>query len=433
MPTIFFLKTDRQINDMLKFCCTPHNSSVLGVDTTYNLCDMWMTDTCYRSKRLINPKTKSHPVFLGPMLFHFTKNKETFLRFALELFTSDPGMSNLKHIGVDMESAIFNGFKTVFPSLESLLCVRHLSQRDAKKIDKLLVSAKGNQRENARAKAELLKDIYGAHNGASYDFGLAETFDSEDFNMKLLSLESKWKSLCPGFFSWFQRKRQEQFCSSVIQSAREGTDVIGLFYQNDIESMHYVEKLKQSFQKLSVLEVINCLQQILTRQEEEEIRAIYGAGSYILADPYKQFRVDSARWHSWSKERRESHVSALNMFEPSLSNSFNKPKNCGRKPGQQVRDRKRLTPEVITDRLENATLEKVRRSENIVTSEASQEVATSEKIVTSEKVPTSENKVEIRFADPRKDPPQIFEVHFRKNLPRIIEVSRRMWCQNKTQ
>ena len=51
------------------------------------------------------------------------------------------------------------------------------------------MSAKGNQRENARAKAELLKDIYGAHNGASYDFGLAEKFDSEDFNMKLLSLE----------------------------------------------------------------------------------------------------------------------------------------------------------------------------------------------------------------------------------------------------
>ena len=87
-----FLKTDRQINDMLKFCCTPHNSSVLGADTTYNLCDTWMTDTCYRNKRLINPKTKSHPVFLGPMLFHFTKNKETFLRFALELFTSDPGI-----------------------------------------------------------------------------------------------------------------------------------------------------------------------------------------------------------------------------------------------------------------------------------------------------------------------------------------------------
>ena len=83
-----FLKTDRQINDMLKFCCTPHNSSVLGVDTNYNLCDMWITDTCYRNKRLINPKTKSHPVFLGPMVFHFTKNKETFLRFALEWFTS---------------------------------------------------------------------------------------------------------------------------------------------------------------------------------------------------------------------------------------------------------------------------------------------------------------------------------------------------------
>ena len=72
------------------------------------------------------------------------------------------------------------------------------------------------------------------------------------------------------------------FCSSIIQSAREGSDIVGLFYQNDVESMHYVEKLKQSFQKLSLLEVINCLQKILTRQEEEEIRAIHGASTYTF-------------------------------------------------------------------------------------------------------------------------------------------------------
>ena len=49
------IKTDRQINDIIKFCCIPHNSAVLGIDTTYNPCDLWLTDTCYRNKRLINP------------------------------------------------------------------------------------------------------------------------------------------------------------------------------------------------------------------------------------------------------------------------------------------------------------------------------------------------------------------------------------------
>lgn len=418
------LITDRQINDILKFCCIPHNSSVLGVDTTYNLCDLWMTDTCYRNKRLINPKTKGHPVFLGPMMFHFTKDEGTFMRFALELFTSNSGMSNLKYIGVDLESAIFKGFKTVFLNLKRLSCVRHVSQRDVAKLDKLLMHTKANKVDNARAKAEILKDIYGEHNGASYDFGLAEAFDNEDFKIKLSSLESKWNGLCPEFFSWFRRQREELFCSSIIQSAREGTDMVGLFYQNDVESMHYVEKLNQSFQKLSVLEVINCLQKFLTRQEEEEIRAIYGAGTYVLADPYKEFRVDSARWHSWSRERRVNHVSSLQMFEPTLNSSFSKPKNCGRKPGQQVRDRKRITPDVISDRLQTTTSEKVSRSDDIVTLEPSQNLPRAENTVSMQNEPTSEKKVEIRFLDPRKDPPQIFEIHFRKNLPRMIEKCR---------
>ena len=36
------------------------------------------------------------------------------MRFAIELFASDKGMSNLKRVGVDMESAIFNGLKLYF-------------------------------------------------------------------------------------------------------------------------------------------------------------------------------------------------------------------------------------------------------------------------------------------------------------------------------
>ena len=102
------LKNDRQIQDIVNFCTT-EDDCVLGVDTTFNLCDLWLTDTCFQNKRLINPKTQKNPVFLGPMFFHFTKDEETFLRFGIELFVSRKGMANLKRVGVDMENAIFNG------------------------------------------------------------------------------------------------------------------------------------------------------------------------------------------------------------------------------------------------------------------------------------------------------------------------------------
>ena len=108
-----YLSTERQIEDA-KFCCTAQSSSVLDIDTTYNLCDMWVTDSCYRNKRLIRNDSGHHPVFLGPVLFHFTKDDQTFTRFALELQASYPETRKLKKIGVDMEDAIFNGVQSLF-------------------------------------------------------------------------------------------------------------------------------------------------------------------------------------------------------------------------------------------------------------------------------------------------------------------------------
>ena len=66
--------------------------------------------------------------------------------------------------------------------------------------------------------------------------------------------------------------------SSVICSAREGTDVCGPFYQNDVESEHFVEKVQQSFKKKSLRGAVLAFKMIIERQENEEVRAVYGAG-----------------------------------------------------------------------------------------------------------------------------------------------------------
>ena len=60
---IAFIYTDKQIDDINKFCCNPtdNNTCVLGIDTTFKLCNMWVTDTSYRNKRLLNIPTKKNP------------------------------------------------------------------------------------------------------------------------------------------------------------------------------------------------------------------------------------------------------------------------------------------------------------------------------------------------------------------------------------
>ena len=63
-PAYFaFLYQSRQINDITQFCCTDINATTLAVDTTFNLCDLWITDTTYRNKRLMNVETKISCIF----------------------------------------------------------------------------------------------------------------------------------------------------------------------------------------------------------------------------------------------------------------------------------------------------------------------------------------------------------------------------------
>ena len=41
--------------------------------------------------------------------------------------------------------------------------------------------------------------------------------------------------------------RKQKFINSFICFARDESNVGGLFYQNDIESQHFVEKVQQNF------------------------------------------------------------------------------------------------------------------------------------------------------------------------------------------
>ena len=145
----------------------------------------------------------------------------------------------------------------------------------------------------------------------------------------------------------------------MICSAREGTEVAGLYYQNDIESMHFVEKKKQQFRKENVIDVITNVSTLIQRSQKEEIRTLYGAGRYELATTHKRFAVDSARWHSWPEKRRASHIDAFRNFRPGLADTFEKPKTTGSKTSFRTKQ-KALSPEIIEDRLDPSSKRQAR-------------------------------------------------------------------------
>ena len=171
--------------------------------------NLWVTDKTYRNKRLINPDTKKHPVYLGPTMLHFKKDKDAFTRFALVLLHTDHRLKGLKQIEVDMEAALFQSFKYHLPDLGRLLCVRLISKQDESKLTKLHSNSKQNASQRNSSKSEIVKDTYGSLSGNYYESGLSEASDKVDFEVKFAS--QKWESLCPTFHSWFGKKRSASF------------------------------------------------------------------------------------------------------------------------------------------------------------------------------------------------------------------------------
>ena len=155
-----------QIANINEFCSS--KSTPFVMDTTFGICNLWLTDTAYQNLRLLNRENK-HPWFYGPAFLHMKKTNETFARFAMDMVVSSD-LKSPTYLGTDLEKAMFVGFKKVFPELKNLLCVKHLSDRDRRKLAKM--GGKHHRR--------IINDIYGCNDGITRELGLASAEDEGD-------------------------------------------------------------------------------------------------------------------------------------------------------------------------------------------------------------------------------------------------------------
>ena len=70
------------------------------------------------------------------------------------------------------------------------------------------------------------------------------------------------------------------------------------------------------------MSVVQNLQRLEQRQDAEEVRALTGAGKYILAEPYQRFKVPSNEWYFWSDSRRKDHVDKFETIIIPLVTTF---------------------------------------------------------------------------------------------------------------
>ena len=108
-----------------------------------------------------------------------------------------------------------------------------LSKHKSHKLSKL---SKVNPKNGTVTK--ILADISWCPYGSVKEFGLANSATGDDFESRLASLREWWDSLCVEIHVWFTAKSKDLFKEKVIEEARQGSNINGLYYNKDKESMN---------------------------------------------------------------------------------------------------------------------------------------------------------------------------------------------------
>ena len=146
------------------------------------------------------------------------------------------------------------------------------------------------------------------------------------------------------------RETKVHFCAERDWNYKEWYWSSSFVLQQQYRISALSREIGQSYKKDSLETVISTIQNLVERQKDDEIKAIYGSGSYSLSKQYSKFKIDSVKWHSVAGDYRRKYVKKFRMFKPTLDDDYVKPKKSGKKPsdgGKQIR--KQQETEVIVD------------------------------------------------------------------------------------
>lgn len=125
-------------------------------------------------------------MFLGPALIHAKKDEYTYQYFLSTLVALEEQLKNVLFFGADGEQALINAAAKNFEYATGLRCFLHA-------IDNIKRYPRGIGLQ--AIEKDVIADIFGKREGPSYQMGLADSTDDEDFDMKLESCIDKWETL----------------------------------------------------------------------------------------------------------------------------------------------------------------------------------------------------------------------------------------------
>ncbi|VDI18172.1 Hypothetical predicted protein [Mytilus galloprovincialis] len=107
------------MEDMKQFLKTD-SDRILGIDRTFNLGAVFVTNFVYKNIKVINKETGDHPIFVGPMYLHWEGSflsYHTFLSHVKARLSETVQNIDIR-IGSDDESGLTKAIDDVFPGIK---------------------------------------------------------------------------------------------------------------------------------------------------------------------------------------------------------------------------------------------------------------------------------------------------------------------------
>ena len=319
------LATDRQLDDMVRFCTSQEDFCVVMVDPTFNLGDFDVTPMTYRHLLLESERTKKPPVFVGPVMVHYRKTFQAYLYFASTLIGIRPQLEKLLAYGTDGEQTLMDALAHEFPYAVHLLCAIHMRRN----VKQQLIDRKFPE-EHRRA---TLEEVFGTKRGTIHFEGLIDCCTNTEFDEKLESLKLRWeqreansRECNRGFYDWFLTNKAELMKSSAIRPIREqaglGTPP-ELFSTNASESINNVIiKSKVDYKKNELHKFIGKVQCLVNDQDLEVKRAVCCRGKYRFRPQYQYLEIAEEKWFNMTPEARRKHMAQVNRTVVVAASSF---------------------------------------------------------------------------------------------------------------
>jgi len=195
--------TDRQLQDLARFCTAAFEFSPLTVDPTFCLGEFDVTLITYRHLFLQSKRYKSPPVFVGPGCIHYKKSFATYLFFASSVIGQCRQLEGVRALGTDGELTLIDAFKHEFGFAQHMTCFIHVRRNVKDKLRECNIPT--------QLSTNILDDIFGKKLGSVYIEGLVDAQDSSDFQEKVARLIEKWQDIAlpssgnmERFITWFQ-------------------------------------------------------------------------------------------------------------------------------------------------------------------------------------------------------------------------------------